>query len=120
MESERLKELAKTFPDLAEPLLSVDARILDLLDFVREGCYHPDFHGSRSLKKVAPLLATAIDYENLDLHAGMDAMDAYEKIIDPATEDEERQRLREGLRLYCGMDTLATLEVFKRLVDEAH
>jgi len=119
MESKRLKELAKAFPDLAEPLLSIDARILDLLDFVRNGCYHPDFHGSRSLKKVAPILATTIDYENLDLHAGMDAMDAYEKIIDPATDEAERDRLRNGLRLYCGMDTLATAEVFQRLREEA-
>ena len=115
----RLKELAATFAPLSDALLSIDARILDLLDFVREACYHPDFHGSKSLKTVAPILAEALSYDDLDVHAGVDAMDAYEKIIAPDTNAAEREGLREGLRLYCGMDTLATVEVFRRLMAEA-
>jgi hypothetical protein len=118
MESSRLKELARDFPELADGLYGLRARVLDLLPFVRQTCYHPSMAGSRSLKKVTPVLAPHLSYDDLDVHAGMQAMEAYETTIDPGTSEEERERLRSGLRAYCGVDTLAMVEVFRRLVRE--
>lgn len=119
MESSRLKELARDFPDLGDDLLAIDSRIVDLLDYVRLSCYHPDFHGSRSLKKVTPILAPNLSYEDLDLKGGTEAMEAYATIIAPETTGEERERLKRDLRTYCGVDTLATVEIYKRLSREA-
>jgi hypothetical protein len=115
MESTRLRELARDFPDLADALLALDARIIDLLPIVRQSCYHPDFHGSRSLKAVAPVLAPHLSYDELALKAGMQAMQAYEVITDPATAELERAQLRADLLKYCALDTLAMVEVLKRL-----
>ena len=111
--------MTRDFPDLALGLPGIDARILDLLVFVRRTCYHSSMAGSRSLKKVTPVLAPHLSYDDLDVHAGMQAMEAYETIIDPQTSEEERDTLRSNLRAYCSVDTLAMVEVFKRLVAEA-
>jgi hypothetical protein len=115
MESTRLRELARDLPDLAGRLLAIDARIVDLLPIVRQSCYHSDFHGSRSLKAVTPVLAPHLSYEELALKAGMQAMEAYEVITDPATSEVERDELRAGLLKYCSLDTLAMLEVLRAL-----
>ena len=115
MESTRLRELARDLPDLAEPLLALDARIVDLLPIVRQSCYHLDFHGSRSLKTVTPVLAPHLSYEELALKAGMQAMQAYEVITNPTTPEPEREQLRAELLKYCSLDTLAMVEVLKRL-----
>lgn len=115
MESARLQELARDFPDLADGLAGLDARIFDLLPVVRRCCYHLDFHGSRSLKVVTPVLAPHLSYEDLGLKGGIEAMEAYERIVDPGTPEVERKRLREELRTYCELDTLAMVEVLRRL-----
>ncbi len=115
MESTRLRELARDLPDLAAPLLDIDARIVDLLPIVRQSCYHLDFHGSRSLKSVTPVLAPHLSYEELALKAGMQAMQAYEAITDSATSDAEREKLRADLLKYCSLDTLAMVEVLRKL-----
>jgi hypothetical protein len=115
MESTRLRELARDLPDLAESLLALDARIVDLLPIVRQSCYHLGFHGSRSLKAVTPILAPHLSYEALTLKAGMQAMQAYEVITDGTTPPQERAQLRADLLKYCSLDTLAMLEVLKRL-----
>jgi hypothetical protein len=115
MESTRLRELARDLPDLAEVLLALDARIVDLLPIVRQSCYHLDFHGSRSLKVVTGVLAPHLRYDELALKAGMQAMQAYEVITDPATAEPEREQLQADLLTYCALDTLAMVEVLKRL-----
>ena len=43
------------------------------------------------------------------------AMEAYEVMTDPATSDEERDRLRTDLLEYCSLDTQAMLEVLQQL-----
>jgi hypothetical protein len=115
MESTRLRELARDLPDLTEGLLALDARIVDLLPIVRQCCYHLDFHGSRSLKAITPVLAPHLSYEELALKAGMQAMQAYEVITDPATSQSEREQLQVDLLRYCSLDTMAMLEVLKQL-----
>jgi hypothetical protein len=115
MESTRLRELARDLPDLAAPLTAIEARIVDLLPIVRQSVYHLDFHGSRSLKSVTPVLAPHLSYDELALKVGMQAMQAYEVITDPETSDAEREELRADLLKYCSLDTLAMVEVLRRL-----
>lgn len=111
----RLRELSETFPHLADSLTAIEPRVLDLMKVVADGCYHPDFHGSRSLKAVLPALVPELSYGDLDIGEGTAAMRAYATILDPETTPETRARLREALRRYCELHTLATVEVFKVL-----
>ena len=52
VERSRIKELADCFPDLAEQLLAINVRMVDLLPIAREHYYHLEMRGSWSLKAV--------------------------------------------------------------------
>ena len=49
-EQTRLNELAATFPDLRDPLVSITGRLADLLPAVRSAVYLPDAGFSNSIK----------------------------------------------------------------------
>ncbi len=51
-----IERLADAVPDLAHELLAIAGRLADPLPIVRAHVYHPDFHGSFSLKSVLPAL----------------------------------------------------------------
>jgi Domain of unknown function(DUF2779) len=51
-----IERLANAVPALADDLLAIAGRLADPLPIVRAHVYHPDFHGSFSLKSVLPAL----------------------------------------------------------------
>ncbi len=115
-EATRIKELADIFPDLASELLSLkEGRIKDLLKLVRRYCYHPEFHGSFSIKSVLPALVPSMSYDDLEINDGIMASIAYEEMIRPDTPSERRDFLRRSLLTYCGRDTEAEVKLFNRL-----
>lgn len=115
-EEARIRELAKALPRLSADLLALlDGRIVDLLPLVREHCYHPDFHGSFSLKDVLPALVPALGYCDLAITDGQAASLAYAEIIRPETSDDRRKQLRADLLSYCGRDTEAMVRLVERL-----
>ena len=62
-----LRDLAGWFPDLAEPLLALEAATVDLLPVAREHWYYRDQRGSWSIKAVLPTTAPALDYASLEV-----------------------------------------------------
>lgn len=117
-ECSRLKELAETFPDLAERLLAICDNVRDLLDVFRQGyVYDRAMGGSFSIKKVLPALFPNdpnLDYHNLaDVHNGGEATDTYLALR--GMEKEARDKLRQSLLAYCGLDTLAMVMLWQRL-----
>ena len=111
----RVKELAAAFPGLSDQLLSLGDRFLDLLDIVREHYYHPGFHGSYSLKSVLPALVPELGYEDLSIRDGSTASIAFTRIIDSATDDAERGRIRRELVDYCRRDTEGMVRILEVL-----
>lgn len=114
----RLKELSETFPDLAEKLLAIRENVRDLLDVFRNGyVYDRAMGGSFSIKKVLPALFPNdpnLDYHNLaDVHNGGEATDTYLALR--GMEQSERDKLRQSLLAYCGLDTLAMVMLWQRL-----
>jgi len=116
-ESSRLAELAEALPEHAAGIASVRARLLDLHPIVRGHVGHPDFGGSFSLKQVAPVLAPAVGYDDLDgVSDGGEASTALVRLALGAFESaEEETALRRALLEYCGRDTLALLELHRAL-----
>ena len=87
---------------------------------VRKHVYHPDLLGSFSIKKVGPVLASGVGYEDLSGVAdGMAASGAFAENVKGELSSAGESRLREELLLYCGRDTLSLLEVFRTLMNEA-
>jgi len=110
-EKSRISELAKLFPDLAEGLLAINNRVVDLLPIARDNYYHPDMMGSWSIKAVLPTIAPDLDYTELTVGNGGDAQEAYKEIVHPNTPEQRKQELTVGLREYCKLDTLAMVRL---------
>ena len=103
-------QLAADLPRLRKPLSALLARLWDLLPVVREHYYHPDFHGSFSIKSVLPVLVPDLGYDDLAIADGGMAAVAYVQAL--RTEDAtERARTFADLRAYCARDTLAMVRL---------
>jgi hypothetical protein len=115
-EESRIRGLAVALPDLAPDLLGLlDGRMVDLLKLVREYCYHPEFHGSFSIKSVLPALVPGFGYSDLQIHDGDMASVAYAEMIQPETTSERRGQLRAHLLAYCRRDTEAMVRIYEVL-----
>jgi hypothetical protein len=113
----RIKELAATYDDLKEALLSLIPRFIDLIDPFRSlAYYHPDFNGSFSIKSILPALLPndpELSYKSLGIQNGGMAMETYADLMymEPDLRDQKRQELLE----YCHLDTLAMVKILGRL-----
>lgn len=108
-EALRLRQLAERFPDLAGNLTGIANRLTCLEKLTLASYYHPDMHGSWSLKQVLPTVAPHLDYANLAVSDGILAQEAFLEIMNPQTGDERRNELRRQLLEYCGRDTEALI-----------
>lgn len=115
-EAGRVTELADWFPDLADALLALNQRMVDLLPITQKHYYHPAMMGSWSLKKVLPTIAPELDYSELDDVAdGGQAQLAYLEATHPETPVGRRASLDTALRRYCGQDTIAMVRLLQTL-----
>ncbi len=114
-ESTRLKELAWDFHLYEQDLNNIKNRITDLMEpFRKKYYYSPEMQGSYSIKSVLPALIPSLSYKELEIGDGGTASNAFENLYyekDPA----RIKKVRENLLKYCGLDTLAMVEVFKFL-----
>ena len=113
-----IKALSRDLPDLSPELDALLERLWDLLKIVERNYYHPDFHGSFSIKQVLPVLVPEMSYEGLTIGDGREASAAYQNSLD-CDDPQERQRIHQALRQYCGQDTLAMLALRRALVEKA-
>ena len=115
----RIKELAKTFPDLAEHLLNIESNIKDFhIPFQSGWYYNKAMGGSFSIKSVLPALYPddpELDYHALKgVHNGGKAMTVFPKLEEMMPEEQEK--MRQNLLAYCRLDTLAMVKVWEELV----
>jgi hypothetical protein len=82
---------------------------------VREHVYHPQFHGSFSIKSVLPALVPGMGYEGLSITDGSSASVAFHGLVRGELTATERARVRKDLLAYCGRDTEAMVELWRRL-----
>ncbi len=115
-EERRLRALAVAFPEFADRIKGVIARLFDLHDVVKDGYCHPGFQGRTSIKKVYPALVSGTGYEDLPIAEGMSASGVFGLMrvgkYNAATFDEHRT----NLLAYCKLDTLAMVQVHEALV----
>ena len=111
----RLKELASDFPKYAKEVDERIGRIVDLmLPFQKKYYYKPEMQGSYSIKSVLPALVPELSYEGLKIADGGTASAAFESLY--YEEDVFKvKEIRENLLKYCGMDTLAMVEILNVL-----
>jgi len=120
-ENERhiLLSLAEAFPPLKEDLLKVVERLWDLLAIIQQHYYHPDFHGSLSIKAVLPALVPHMAYDDLSIQNGAMASVVYRKMAFEEQDLIERSRMASNLQDYCARDTLGMLRLRHVLLEKA-
>lgn len=99
----------------------------DFFDRVNESMYdlekiffdqhyiHDDFHGKSSIKKVLPVIAPNLSYDDLEIRQGAQASNAWWEMIGLGTSEEKRRSIENHLKVYCDRDTYAMYVIWKHL-----
>ena len=112
----RLQETAEKFPEFAEGIESITARIIDLMaPFRNKDYYVKEMCGSHSIKYVLPALVPDLSYDSLAIADGEMAMLAYAR-LSGMIDGDEKKKIRKHLLEYCGLDTLAMVKIWEKLV----
>ncbi len=110
-------ELAKRFPEHKEFLDSLNNRIYDLMSIFEKQMYiHPEFKGRTSIKKILPILAPQLSYQELDIGEGTAAASKWFSMTYDYLTPIEKQKIAYDLRAYCGLDTYAMYAIWKHLI----
>jgi hypothetical protein len=117
-ECSRNVELGRLLPQYESFFADVNERMFDLMTIVKKGYYDDSrFEGSASIKKVLPVMCPELSYDALAIHEGGTASASWPKLIDTAIAPGEKEKLRADMLAYCGLDTLAMVEIYRRFSD---
>ena len=114
-EKSRNLELAELHPEHKEFLEELNGRVFDLMKIFKKDYLHPDFHGSASIKNVLPVFLPELSYKSLDIQNGTMALSEWEKMIKGDMSPDDVEKTKENLLKYCERDTLAMVEIYKKL-----
>ncbi len=116
-ESQRNNKLAELHPEHTDFLEGMNDRMFDLMHIFSKNMYvDAKFMGSASIKKVLPVLVPELTYKALNVQKGDQAVERWEKMIDPETSQKEKNQIAKDLLEYCKLDTLAMVEIYRRLL----
>ncbi|NQV93410.1 DUF2779 domain-containing protein [Candidatus Kaiserbacteria bacterium] len=114
-EKGRNEELAELHGEDRGFLEDLNSRVFDLMKVFKKDYLHPEFQGSASIKKVLPVLLPELSYKSLDIQDGTMALSEWEKMIKEDMSQDDIKMTRENLLKYCALDTLAMVEIYKKL-----
>lgn len=114
----RLVQLAEQFPRYKKQLMQICGRMVDLSKPFETGIYYANkMRGHYSLKNVLPVFTNQVSYQELEIHNGLNAVQAY-RTFDTVS-DEQKNEVRNNIRDYCKMDTYAEYVVYHGLLKES-
>lgn len=115
-ESQRNNKLAELHANHADFLESLNDRMFDLMHIFSKNMYvDARFKGSASIKNVLPVLVPQLTYKALNVQKGDQAVERWEKMIDPNTPKKEKEQIAKDLLEYCALDTMAMVEIYRFL-----
>lgn len=113
-------KLGERLPHEAAYLAAVNDRVVDLMDvFSQQMVVHPGFRGRTSIKWVLPALVPRLSYKGLAIQEGATASETWNAIVTGELEPDEAREAAQNLLIYCGLDSLAMLEIWRALQDIA-
>jgi hypothetical protein len=114
-ERTRIRELAGWLPHLADDLLALEHKLVDLLPVIQHHVYHPRFAGSFSIKQVLNPMVPDLTYDDLAIVDGQVASVEIARLLFVAHKVRDRDQLRRDLLAYCERDTWAMVRLLDRL-----
>jgi len=116
-ESQRNSKLAELHPEYAVFLEDLNERMFDLMTIFSTNLYvDAAFKGSSSIKRVLPVVVPELTYKVLGIQKGDQAVERWEKMINPKTSQKEKDQIKSDLLEYCKMDTFAMVEIYRFLL----
>lgn len=112
----RNKDLIEWLPQFTNYLTYINGHTFDLETIFKNDYIDYRFHGSSSIKRVLPILCPDISYSDLEINNGTMALDTWGRMILDINFKEDIEVTRKSLLNYCELDTLAMLEIYKRLI----
>ena len=113
-----LEGLFKLHPDLEDQLRDFTDRLWDLeAPFAKRWYCDRAFEGSSSIKKVLPVFAPKLSYDDLGIQKGDQAQLRYAKMLEMPDDLSDKKKIFEDLQLYCERDTIAMVEILKELFE---
>ena len=110
--------LAQFVPAEADFLKNINARIVDLMIPFSNGWYvDSGFKGSASIKYVLPVLVPELSYKELNIQEGGSAQRVWMETILDGKNASQKDQILADLLVYCGLDTLAMVKIYKVLND---
>lgn len=117
-EKSRNTELGDMFPQYKEAMEAINERVVDLIIPFKQTWYDdPRFEGSASIKKVLPVLCPGLSYKTLGIQEGGSAQRLWMEAVLDGTRASEKEKILADLLEYCGLDTLAMVEIYRKLID---
>lgn len=115
-EKARNTELGEMLPEYKEAMESINDRVIDLMVPFKSKWYDDvRFGGSASIKQVLPVLCPELSYKDLGIQEGGSAQRLWmEAVLDEKRADQKEQILADLIE-YCKLDTLAMVEIYKKL-----
>jgi hypothetical protein len=115
-EKQVLKTLGVLSPEDAGWLGGIAERMRDLLvPFRNFSYYHPDQHGSCSLKSVLPCISKGKGYDGMAIEEGGTASRKYYMTHFKECSKKEKEKTRKDLLEYCKLDTEGMVEILRAL-----
>lgn len=115
-ENSRNKEMSKTYDDLSNSYLTINDNTFDLMDIFKKWYYFSLwFKWSNSIKYVLPYLISNMTYDNMWVPNWWVAMKLLNDLIIWKYSLDEKEEYIKDLLLYCGQDSLAMLEIYKKV-----
>lgn len=112
-----IKSLSRLCPGISEELNLLVDRLVDLEAIIRKNFYHPDFHGSTSIKKTLPVLVPGMSYNGLEISEGDSAMAVFANLALNKFDEEKAKKIKKDLLDYCKQDTLAMVKLHESLIN---
>lgn len=118
-ENSRNKEIAEIYPELENSFLKINEATFDLYEiFSKMHYFDLKFKGSASIKKVLPVLCPNMTYDWLNIWKWDIAMQTLKNLISWKINDKnERIEKIKDLLVYCRQDSLAMLEIYRKLLE---
>ncbi len=115
-ETQTIAAMAELFPDLAEKLMNLQKRFIDLATpFNNMDYYVKDMRGKRSIKALFHAVTDDMPYTELPIMNGEAASKVY-GLLSTIKNDDEKIQIKADLLRYCHMDTIAMVRLWQNLV----
>jgi hypothetical protein len=110
--------LGTLLPEHRDFYEKLNNRIVDLMiPFSQNWYVDAAFCGSASIKKVLPVLIPSLSHKDLDISDGSSAQRLWMEAVLDGKRPDEKDKILDDLIKYCGLDTFAMVEIFRKLQD---